>query len=118
MATPREQLFAKRRRTQPITVDDPEGGAPIQLEARPLSFADRQRIIKDCTTDGELQSDAFALAIVIACIHAPGEDDPMFSLGDRDEIAKMDAATVDQMWQAAAELNGLGADAVKVAEKN
>jgi hypothetical protein len=113
MSAKREKLFAHPRRTIAVTLATGD-----VVEARPLSLAQRARVVKECTEDGEVQTDKLIPAIVIACIHDPDSDEPLFTLGDRDAIGAMPAEVVDPMWTAAAELNGLGADAAKDAEKN
>ena len=113
MATKREKLLAHPRRTKAVTLATGD-----VVEARPLSLAQRSRVVKECTEDGEVQTELLIPAIVIACIYDPETGEPMFTLGDRDTIGELPAEVIDPMWTAAAELNGLAADAVKDAEKN
>lgn len=112
--TKRERLFARPRRTKEVTLATGD-----VVEVRPLSVSERTRLVKACTVDGEVDTEKLIPELVIACVYeTPDATAPMFTVGDREELAQMEASAIDPMWNAAAELNGLGAEAVKDAEKN
>lgn len=114
MPTKREKLLTRPRRTKDVTLATGD-----VVEVRPLSITKRTRLVKDCTVDGEVDTEKLIPALVIACTYESADaTEPMFSIGDRDELAEMDADAIDPLWNAAAELNGLAADAGKDAEKN
>lgn len=113
MSSTREKLLNHPRRTIPVTLATGD-----VVEARPLSLVARQKVVKECTVDGEVATDRLIPAIVIACLYDPATGEPLFTIGDRDAIGEMPAEVVDPMWTAAAELNGLAPDAKEQAEKN
>lgn len=112
--TARERLFATREGR--ITTIDLLTGDKAEIHA--LGFSARTKLVKACTEDGEVNMEQLAPRLVIACTVDPVTSTPMFTDGDFETLCALPAIEMDPLWTAAAELNGLGTDAVKVAEKN
>lgn len=112
-ASKRERLFTAVRRTIPVTLSTGD-----VVEVRPLSMLERNKLAKDCTADGEVDTEKLCPALLIACTFDPETDEPLFTIGDREALGALPANEVDDLWMAAATLNGFGKEPVKAAEKN
>ena len=108
-----------------LTLTGPSG--PFDVEVRGLSAGAKGEIVNAATTvttndDGEAvsQTDAVKLqgALLISCVFDPTSGQPLFGEADRDTLMAGNAAFVDQVFEVAARLSGLGKQANKVAEKN
>ncbi len=98
-------------------VEVPQWGG-VKLLVKGMNGRARARFLKASANNGQVDFERFYPELLIATVHDPESEEPVFATADRDALNNKSGSALDQLASVAMRLSGLSDNSVKEAEKD